>query len=227
MHRKDRVKMKKKIIYAILICIIIAGIVIIPTIGLKADLMYSKNVEIDVYLGKSFSMSDMEQVVGEVFPGEKTIIQEIELFGDMAAITIPDTRSDEELNSKVEELNTKINEKFELENEVDDLTVTHNPKVKLSSLVMPYLWVIGTSVVIILVFAAIRYRKLGVVKMLLTYIFSIAGVQLLLLSIIAITRFPVNRAVIPVGLLLYVATVTVLGIKNEKKLTDATAEEEK
>ena len=225
MHRKDRVKMKKKIIYAILICIIIAGIVIIPTIGLKADLMYSKNVEIDVYLGKSFSMSDMEQVVSEVFPGEQTIIQEIELFGDMAAITIPDTRSDEELNSKVEELNTKINEKFELENEVDDLTVTHNPKVKLSSLVMPYLWVI--SVVIILVFAAIRYRKLGVVKMLLTYIFSIAGVQLLLLSIIAITRFPVNRAVIPVGLLLYVATVTVLGIKNEKKLTDATAEEEK
>ena len=75
--------------------------------------MSSKNVEIDVYLGKSFSMSDMEQVVGEVFPGEKTIIQEIELFGDMAAITIPDTRSDEELNSKVEELNTKINEKFE------------------------------------------------------------------------------------------------------------------
>ena len=50
---------------------------------------------------------------------------------------------------------------------------------------------------------------------------------MLLLSIIAITRFPVNRAVIPVGLLLYVATVTVLGIKNEKKLTDATAEEEK
>ena len=93
MHRKDRVKMKKKIIYAILICIIIAGIVIIPTIGLKADLMYSKNVEIDVYLGICFSMSDMEQVVGEVFPGEKTIIQEIELFGDMAAITIPDTRS--------------------------------------------------------------------------------------------------------------------------------------
>ena len=72
--------------------------------------------------------------------------------------------------------------------------------------------------IIILVFVAIRYRKLGVVKILLTYIVSIAVVELLLLSIIAITRFPVNRAVIPVGLLLYVMTLTILGFKNEKKL---------
>ena len=41
----------KKIIYAILVCIIIAGIVVIATIGLNADLIYRKNVEIDVYIG--------------------------------------------------------------------------------------------------------------------------------------------------------------------------------
>lgn len=217
----------KKIIYVILICIIIAGIIIIPTVGLKADLMYSKNVEIDVLLGKTFSMADMEQIVSEVFPNEKTIIQEVELFGDMVSITIPDTRNDEELNSKVEELNTKINEKFEVENSAEDLIVTHNPKVKLSSLVMPYLFAIGISVVIVLVFAAIRYRKIGIMRILIKYVCSIAGVQLLLLSIIAITRFPINRAVIPLGLFLYVATVTVLGFKNEKKLANIADEEEK
>ena len=42
----------KKVVYAILICIIIAGIVVIGTVGLKADIVYSKNVEIDVYLAK-------------------------------------------------------------------------------------------------------------------------------------------------------------------------------
>ena len=131
------------------------------------------------------------------------------------------------VSRSIKELNTKINEKFGIENSVEDLTITHNPKVRLSSLIMPYLLTIGISMIIILVFVAIRYRKLGVVKILLTYIGSIAVVELLLLSIIAITRFPVNRAVIPVGLLLYVMTLTILGFKNEKKLINMKSEEEK
>ena len=204
----------KKIVYIILICIIIAGIIIIPTIGLNADLIYSKNVEIDVYLGKTFNMNDMENLVNEVFPDEKNIIQQIEVFGDMVAITIPDTRTEEELDSKVEELTAKINEKYELEITSDDVQITHNPKVRLSSVVIPYALWIGISAALILVYVAIRYRKLGVVKTLLTYIISIVAVELLLLSIIAITRYPVNRIIVPLGLAAFV-------IKNEAGLEKA------
>lgn len=211
----------KKIEYIILICIIIAGIIIIPTIGLNADLIYSKNVEIDVYLGKTFNMNDMENLVNEVFPDEKNIIQQIEVFGDMVAITIPDTRTEEELDSKVEELTAKINEKYELEITSDDVQITHNPKVRLSSVVIPYALWIGISAALILVYVAIRYRKLGVVKTLLTYIISIVAVELLLLSIIAITRYPVNRIIVPLGLAAFVIVVTVLGIKNEAGLEKA------
>ena len=211
----------KKIVYIILICIIIAGIIIIPTIGLNADLIYSKNVEIDVYLGKTFNMNDMENLVNEVFPDEKNIIQQIEVFGDMVAITIPDTRTEEELDSKVEELTAKINEKYELEITSDDVQITHNPKVRLSSVVIPYALWIGISAALILVYVAIRYRKLGVVKTLLTYIISIVAVELLLLSIIAITRYPVNRIIVPLGLAAFVIVVTVLGIKNEAALEKA------
>ena len=211
----------KKIVYIILICIIIAGIIIIPTIGLNADLIYSKNVEIHVYLGKTFNMNDMENLVNEVFPDEKNIIQQIEVFGDMVAITIPDTRTEEELDSKVEELTAKINEKYELEITSDDVQITHNPKVRLSSVVIPYALWIGISAALILVYVAIRYRKLGVVKTLLTYIISIVAVELLLLSIIAITRYPVNRIIVPLGLAAFVIVVTVLGIKNEAGLEKA------
>ena len=35
----------KKVIYVILICIIVAGIIVTATVGLKADIIYSKNVE--------------------------------------------------------------------------------------------------------------------------------------------------------------------------------------
>ena len=51
--------MKKKIFYAILICIIIAGIAVIATIGLKVDIDYSKNIRIDVYLGKTYNQNEV------------------------------------------------------------------------------------------------------------------------------------------------------------------------
>ena len=143
----------------------------------------------------------------------------------MVSITISDNRTEEELNTKIEELNTKINEKYELENSVDDISVTHNPKIKLSSLIMPYALTIGISMIIILVFVGIRYKKLGVLKTLVTYILSIGAVEMILLSIIAITRLPINRFVIPVGLLLLIVIITILGFKNEKKLTTVSVEE--
>ena len=64
----------KKVIYAILIGIILAGIVVIATIGLKVDLAYSKNVELNVYIGKTFDKSDIEDIATEVF---KSISQNI------------------------------------------------------------------------------------------------------------------------------------------------------
>lgn len=217
----------KKIIYAVLICVIIAGIVIIATLGLNADIIYSKNVQIDVYIGKTVDIKDIESIAREVFPGERMMVQEIELFQDMVSITISDNRTEEELNTKIEELNTKINEKYELENSVDDISVTHNPKIKLSSLIMPYALTIGISMIIILVFVGIRYKKLGVLKTLVTYILSIGAAEMILLSIIAITRLPINRFVIPVGLLLLIVIITILGFKNEKKLTTVSVEENK
>ena len=60
----------KKVLYAILICVIIAGIVVIATVGLNADLVYSKNVELDVVIEKGFEKSDIEAIAKEVFSGE-------------------------------------------------------------------------------------------------------------------------------------------------------------
>lgn len=217
----------KKIIYAILILIIIAGIIIIPTIGLRADIIYSENVEIDVYVGKTFERKDIESIVSEVFPDERVIIQEIEMFNDMFSLTLQDNRSEDELNAKIEELNNKINEKYGTENTVDDISVTHNSRIRLSDILIPYAVTIGISVVVILVFVGVRYRKLGVIRTLITYLLSIGASELLLLSIIAITRFPINRLVIPVGLVLFVIVVTILGFVNEGKISKLAIEEDK
>ena len=217
----------KKVIYAILICIIIAGIVIIATMGLKADIIYSKNVELDVYIGKVYEKADIEQIVKEVFPGERVVIQNIELFNDMFSITLADNRPEEELNSKIEELTEKINEKYELSLKSDEIGIIHNPKIKLSSIVIPYAVTVGISMVVILAYIGIRYKKLGVIKTIIIYIISIGAVELLFLSILAITRLPINRMIIPIGLLLLVTVLTVLGFKNEKELEQKILSEKK
>lgn len=216
----------KKVIYAILIGIILAGIVVIATIGLKVDLAYSKNVELNVYIGKTFDKSDIEDIATEVFDGDSVMVQEIELFEDMVSIKVPDTRSEDELNTKVEELNNRINEKYEIENTVEDIEITHNPKIRLSSIILPYVAILGISLIIIFIFVGIRYKRLGIVRTILRYILTIGISELLLLSIIAIIRIPVNRIVIPLGLLLLVMDITVLGFMNEKKLEKAKQESE-
>lgn len=211
----------KKITYTILALIIIVGTVITLTIGLNADIIYSKNVEIDIYVGEIVKVEDIKEIAKEVFPEEKMIIQEIELFGDMVSITMSD-KSDEELQDKIEELNNKINEKYETENKVEEsIWITHNPKIKLSSILKPYILPIIISTVIILAYSIIRYKKLGITKIIINYVLYTGTVEAVFLSIIAITRFPINRLIVPIGLVLYVTTVTVLTFINEKKLTRA------
>ena len=59
--------MKKRIIYGIILGVIIVGAIIIATMGLNADLTYSKNVKVDIYVGKTIENNDIKQNVKEVF----------------------------------------------------------------------------------------------------------------------------------------------------------------
>ena len=210
----------KKIIYGILACIIIAGTIITFTIGLNVDIIYSKNVEIDVYIGKAVELEEVKQLAEEVFPNERIIVQEIEMFKDMVSITMKD-KTDEELKEPLEQLNAKINEKYGTENKVeDDITIIHNPKMRLSSIVKPYFVPVGISVMIILIFVGIRYRKLGATKTIASYVIYTGITELTYLSILGITRFPINRLVVPIGLVLYITVITSLSFIKEKKLLD-------
>lgn len=217
----------KKVIYGILACVIVVGIIITATIGLNVDIVYSKNVEIDAYIGKTADIKDIKQIAKEVFGGEKMIVQKIELFDDMFSITMKD-KSDEELNEKVEQFVSKLNEKYSTELKADnDITIVHNPKIRLSSIIKPYILPIAISTVIILVFAGIRYRKLGILKIVISYLGYLLFVEGVYFGLVAITRFPINRFVIPIGLAIMIVIFTTLSFKNEQKLEEKIAEEKK
>lgn len=217
----------KKIVYIGLACIIILGAVIILTMGLNADISYSKNVEIDIHVGKKVDIEEIKQIAKEVFPKERLKVQEIEFFEDTVSITMQE-KTDKELEEQVEQLNTKINEKYGVSNTVEkNVSIVHNPKVKLSSIMKPYILPIAISAIIIIVYAVIRYKKLGMLKIAVSYlVYPLVG-EATYLSILAITRFPINRLVVPLGIVLYVVIVTVLSFVNERKLVQTAQTENK
>ena len=208
--------MNKKIFYAILICIIIAGAIVIATMGLKADITYSKNVRLDMYLGEEHTRSDIEQIAKEVFGGERILVQQVEFYGDMFSITV--SQEVEDLDAKIEQLVNKMNEKFGLELKKENITKVYQPKIKLFSVLMPYFIPMAISMVIILIYVMVRFRKIGIWKTLGIYVLTALASELLYLSILAICRIPINRLVTPIGLAIYVIAITVVTAKQEKKL---------
>lgn len=209
----------KKIVLILLICLIFAGTVIVCFKGFNVGLPYKSNINISVYVGKKIEDKDMQEITKEVFKGKQAIVQKVELFEDMISITTEEM-SEEELNEKKTELINKLNEKYEKEIKDEEIEIVHNPKVKLSSLIKRYILPFGISTIAIVIYQMIRFKKLGATRTLLTTIIVLMLIGLTYTSLIAITRIPINKLIIPIGMAIYVITIIVLNMKYEKKLEE-------
>ena len=207
----------KKTVLIILICLILAGTIMVCLKGFNVGLPYRENINICVYVGKKIEDKDMKAITNEVFKGKSTMVQKVELFEDMISIQTEEM-SEEELNEKKKILINKLNEKYEVEIKDDDIEIVHNPKVRLSTIAKRYVLPFGITTIAIVIYQMIRFRKLGVLKILLTTIISLGIIGLTYLSLIAITRIPINKLTIPVGMLIYVTVIIILNMKYEEKL---------
>lgn len=212
--------MKKKNLIGILLgIIIIIGIILTATIGLNLDLMYSSHKSIDINLQKQFENEDVYKITKEVFENQKVKVQKVELYEDMVSIIVKDA-TDEQL----ENLNTKLNEKYELENKKDDMVITNVPSVEISDLVKPYILPVSISFVVIIVYLVIYMainnrvnRKLSILKETSKAILTIIGIELLYLSVFAITRLEVNYTTLPIGIIIYAFTTILILMNLEKQ----------
>ena len=128
--------MKNKTLVTSLIFIAIIFLVIIfSTIyKLNFNLLYTQHKQIDISIGKEFDNKDILNIVKEVTGNKKIDIQKLEVYEDMVSISVKEI-SDEELES----LNTKLNEKYEIDNKVEDIKVTDIPKVKFFDYIKTYI----------------------------------------------------------------------------------------
>ena len=144
--------MNKKIIYGILALIVLVGAVLVVTIGLKLDMKNDANTKIYVYIGKEFDNNDIEQIAKETFETDTAIVQKVEIYNEMALITIKEQNT-ENINEKIESLNSKINEKYGLENKKEDIVINNETKINMYSVIKPYILPMLISLIVILVYS--------------------------------------------------------------------------
>ena len=86
-------------------------------------------------------------------------------------------------------------------------------------MIKPYIIPVLIITVLILIYMIIRFRKLGVVKVLCQTVILTLMAELLFFSLIAITRFQVNSILMPVALIIYLAMFTALTCIFEKQIS--------
>lgn len=202
----------KKIVTLIIAIIIIAGIVVTAVFGINKGVDYSDLKQVQIYCATDVNTSEIKSITDEVFGKERVSLQKVELFNDEISITTKSISSEQ-----LEKLNKLINEKYNLENKVENIEIKTIPGANVMDTITPYITPIVISLVVILIYMGIKYRELGFVKSIVKPLGLVILIEALYYSLIAIARIPVNRYTIPFALAILVVTLTTIIYKLEKK----------
>ena len=220
----EQIKEPKKILFYIVIALIIlAGIVMVAIKGFNVELRYTANKKVELAIGETVDISKIQEKADEVFGKGKSIVQYVEVYKDTVQVTAKDI-TEEQKNSLVEKVNElypqeDTNDTSEEEQAEDEqtepaklldastITIQGTENARLRDFLKPYVIPVAIVTVVILVYYAILYRKLGVVRVLVRAILIIVLSQIVLLSILAIIRFPMGRFTTPLILLVYLTSL--------------------
>ena len=204
-------KDKKNIFLVVLAVIILVGIIMFCIKGLNYNLFYGKNTTISITTEQAIDKSELQQIVEETIGG-KVSVRNLNDLSNSLLITIKGISDEQKTN-----LLTKVNEKYSLELKEEDLEITNNASIKLIDIIKPYITPSVISIVLILAYFIIRYRKYGIGKIILETLGSILISELSLFSIYAIVRIPVNSITMPISVILFVIVIIALMEKFRKE----------
>lgn len=205
---------KKVFFYVAMALIIIAGIIMVAVKGFNVELRYRANKKVELAVGQisDADISKIQEKADEVFGKGKSVVQVVEVFKDAVQVTAEDI-TEEQKNSLV----AKVNELYPQEVaegeeaaqllDASKVTIESTENARLRDFLKPYVIPTVVVTIVILVYYAILYRKLGVAKVLLKSVLTIVLAQLVLLSVLAISRFPMGRLTTPLVLLVYVTSL--------------------
>lgn len=222
---KNNVSLEKAGVYNDSVIINVADVSDEQIVNLKNKINEKYNIVQKIYIsiGDDYSVDDIKTIANEVFSKEDTNVEKSkdnEKYVSIEANLI--TAQD------LESLNNKINEKYNLTNKTSSISASNvikskeMPRVRLTDMAKQYLFYTIIATIIVLVYFAIRFRKLGIAKVMLESISTIVFSELLYMAIIAITRASINKIIIIAAFAIYICVLTYLN----KKYIDKNAEEE-
>ena len=206
-------KKTNKILILLMILIIIAGILMIIFKGFNFDLKYQDTKQIEFGLDKQFSISDIKAITDEVLNNEPVLIRKVEVYEDAVNITAREITDEQKAN-----IITKVNEKYGTDLNADEIEIATVAHTKGRDIIIPYVVPFIIATIIILIYMMIKYYKLNSGKVLLKTIGIIILAQVLLFSIMAITRIPIGMLTIPLVLTVYMLTLVWYTTKLENQL---------
>ena len=203
---------KMKILYIAMALIIIVGIAVVAVKGFNVELKYRHHQKIELNIGEEVKTEEIQKIADEVFGKNKSKVQIIEVYKD--AVQIASTEiSEEQKNAVVQKINELYPQEAEEGKEAkvlikaENVKIITNTNIRLRDVVSPYIIPMIIITIVVLVYVAIRYRKLGIVKSIVEPAVILVLTQVILLSVLAIVRFPMGRLTMPLVLLVYVVSI--------------------
>ena len=204
--------MKNKI-FALAACVVLVGIIVIAVFGFNVDYSYKAYNLVSVEIGQEFNKSDIKVITDEVFPNENVEIHSSGVYSDNLILNVKEI-SDE----KKELLSSKLNEKYGIETTADAINVKYVANYRLRDIAKSFALPILIAMITGLVYVIIRYRKIGIKKVVTQFVVLSALAEALYISLIAITRFPFNRLVMPGAVSIFFIITTFLAYGYEKQI---------
>lgn len=201
---------KTKKTCAISIILVIVGIIVTAIYGFNKELRYQQSQSIDVYLEQEFDEAKIKDIAKEVF-GTKNIVETVEIYEDMItvrALTITEEQKNDFVN--------KLKENYEFKQTVEETKIKNIAATKIRDLYSKYILPFAISGILVLAYMVIRYYKVGILKVLARTIITPVIGELVLLSIIAITRIPMGRFIPILFVVTYIFTIWYVISQNEK-----------
>ena len=239
---------KNKIILFVLALVLLAGIIMVCFKGFNVSLDLRAHDTLKFVFDQKFKKSDVIKVCDEVFKDKEYEIKTVEVFSDAVYIISPSISLEEQeaLLQKLDNLYTTEEKVSETETITDETTSTeentsedseetifdrlekgskydlyHDSKVRIRDIVKPYTMPSIISAIIIVIYIAIKYRKLNGGYSLIT-VCKILGEMLVVLleivSVIAITRIPFSRTLVPIVMFIVVISLCIRLAMFEKEL---------
>ena len=202
---KQLIEKKKKILIIIILALIIlAGMLMTIFLGFNKEARFEQAKRIDIYVEQKVDLEKVKEKVKEVL-GNDSIVQVVEVYQDMVTI-----RSKDITEEQKNEIVNKVKEIYEFEQTAEDTAINVIPTTRFRDLFKPYVIPFIIVSVLVIIYFMIRYYKLGILKVFVKTFLAILLGQILLFSILAITRISVGIYTPVLILMIYILVISML-----------------